>query len=163
SPRIHRLRPNPKGGRLPTMTPRIVIVGGGVIGLCAAFALQRRGCRVTVLTAGAPGEGASAVNAGWIVPSLSEPLPAPRLVRSATSPYTHPPPPPDLARWLSPFVRPYTARHFSSGLPATAELNRCTFALYDDLAAAGVRFEQHRTGVLFAYVSPAALEHDLRA
>jgi D-amino-acid dehydrogenase len=153
------------------MTQRIVIVGGGVIGLCAAFALQRRGCRVTVLTAGEPGEGASAVNAGWIVPSLSEPVPAPGLVgtslrwmRRSDSPlYIRPRPHPDLAHWLISFWRHCNARDYTAGLAATAELNRNTFALYDDLAAAGVRFEQHRTGVLFAYVSPAALEHDLRA
>lgn len=153
------------------MSQRIVIVGGGVIGLSAAFALHRRGCRVTVLTAGEPGEGASAVNAGWIVPSLSEPVPAPGLVgtslrwmRRADSPlYIRPRPSPDLARWLIAFWRHCNDRDHAAGLAATAELNRRTFALYDDLAAAGVRFEQHRTGVLFAYVSPPALEHDLRA
>ena len=26
----------------------VVVIGGGVIGLCSAYALQRRGCRVTV-------------------------------------------------------------------------------------------------------------------
>ncbi|MEA2512563.1 MAG: D-amino-acid dehydrogenase [Thermomicrobiales bacterium] len=153
------------------MTERIVVVGGGVIGLCAAFALERRGCRVTVVTAGEPGEGASAVNAGWIVPSLSEPVPAPGLVRTSLrwmgrsdSPlYIQPRPNPELLRWLVAFWRHCNARAYAAGLAATAELNRRSFALYDELTAAGVRFEQHRTGVLFAYVSPAALEHDLRA
>src|SRR5215216_550405 len=153
------------------MTRRIVVVGGGAIGLCAAFALERRGCRVTVVTAGEPGQGASAVNAGWIVPSLSEPVPAPGLVRTSLrwmrrpdSPlYIQPRPNPELVRWLVAFWRHCNAHDFTAGLAATAELNRRTFALYDDLAAAGVRFEQHRTGVLFAYQAPAALEHDLRA
>ncbi len=152
------------------MAQRIVVVGGGVIGLCAAFALERRGCRVTVVTDGEPGQGASSVNAGWIVPSLSEPVPAPGLVRTSLrwmgrpdSPlYIQPRPNPDLVRWLIAFWRRCNARDYAAGLAATAELNRQTFALYDDLAAAGVRFERHRTGVLFAYVSPAALEHDLR-
>jgi D-amino-acid dehydrogenase len=150
---------------------RAVVVGGGVIGLCAALFLERRGWRVTVLTAGQPGEGASSVNAGWITPALSEPVPAPGLVgtslrwmRRSDSPlYIQPRPSFDLLRWLAAFWRHCNANDYEAGLAATAELNRRTFALYDELAAAGVCFEQHRTGVLFAYLSPAALEHDLRA
>ncbi len=153
------------------MTGRVAIIGGGVIGLCSAFFLQRRGWQVTLLTAGAPGHGASAVNAGWIVPSLSEPVPAPGLVttslrwmlRSDSPLYIRPRPDPALLWWLIRFWRHCNARDYAHGLAATAELNRRTFALYDDLAAAGVRFEEHRTGILFAYHSPAALEHDLRA
>jgi D-amino-acid dehydrogenase len=58
----------------------VVIVGGGVIGLCTAFALQQRGVPVTVLDAGPPERAASHVNAGWIVPTLAEPVPAPALI-----------------------------------------------------------------------------------
>ena len=58
----------------------IVVVGGGVIGLCTAFALQQRGVPVTVLDAGPAERAASHVNAGWIVPTLAEPVPAPGLI-----------------------------------------------------------------------------------
>src|SRR5438034_9177786 len=112
------------------MTKRVVVIGAGVIGLCTAYALERRGCRVTVLTAGEPGEGASAVNAGWIVPSLSEPVPAPGLVgaslrwmRRSDSPlYIQPRPNLDLIRWLIAFWRHCNARDYAAGLAATAEL-----------------------------------------
>ncbi len=150
---------------------RVLIVGGGVIGLCSAFALQRAGWDVVVLDAGTPGAGASSVNAGWIVPSMSAPVPAPGLVRTSLrwmlrpdSPlYIRPQADLDLVRWLVAFWRHCNPRDHLAGLQATAELNRQTMALYDELAAAGVTFERHHTGVLFAYRSPAELEHDLRA
>jgi D-amino-acid dehydrogenase len=84
-------------------------------------------------------------------------------MRRADSPlYIQPRLDPGLIRWLLAFWRHCNARDYAAGLAATAELNRRTFTLYDEMSAAGVRYEQHRTGILFAYVSPAALEHDLR-
>ncbi|MDP9364886.1 MAG: FAD-dependent oxidoreductase [Chloroflexota bacterium] len=146
-------------------------MGGGIIGLCSAFALERHGWEVMVLDASTPGAGASSVNAGWIVPSLSAPVPAPGLVRTSLrwmlrpdSPlYIRPRADVDLVRWLVAFWRHCNQRDHLTGLEATAELNRRTMALYDELAGAGVTFERHHTGVLFAYCSPAELEHDLRA
>ena len=50
----------------PNNKPHIVIVGAGIIGASIAFNLARRGVRVTVLEAGEPGQGASAVSFAWI-------------------------------------------------------------------------------------------------
>ena len=61
----------------------VVIVGGGVIGLSTAFALHRRGERVTVLDAGPAEDAASHVNAGWIVPTLAAPVPSPGLIATS--------------------------------------------------------------------------------
>jgi len=36
-------------------TPRVIVVGGGISGLCTAYLLARRGLRVSVLEQGAPG------------------------------------------------------------------------------------------------------------
>lgn len=149
---------------------RVVIVGGGIIGLCAAFALERVGARVTVLDTGTAGGGASEANAGWIVPSLAAPVPAPGLVRTSLgwmlrsdSPLCiKPRADPDLARWLLAFWRRCNTRDHLAGMEATAALGQQTMALYNSLAAAGVRFEHHRNGILFAYQSPTELEHDLR-
>jgi D-amino-acid dehydrogenase len=148
---------------------RVVVIGGGVIGLCVAVALERRGCGVTVLEAKTTGHGASFVNAGWIAPSLAGPVPAPGLVRTSLrwmlrpdSPlYIQPKPNLDLLRWLIAFWRRCNARDYRAGLEATAELNRRTMPLYDELAAAGVTFEMHQSGIVLASFSPAALERDL--
>lgn len=147
---------------------RIVVVGGGVIGLCTAHALQRRGCAVTVVDAGPARRAASHANAGWIVPSLSAPVPAPGLARTSLrwmlrpdSPlYVRPRGDPGFGRWLVAFWRRCNARDHLAGLEATAALNRRTMALFDGLRADGVAFEEHRDGLLFAYRSPTELERD---
>jgi D-amino-acid dehydrogenase len=60
--------------------PHVVIVGGGVAGLAAAYFLRRRGARVTVLESHRLGHAASSSNAGWVCPAQAGPLPEPGLV-----------------------------------------------------------------------------------
>lgn len=153
------------------MGERVVVVGGGVIGLGAAWALAKRGWAVTVLDAAAPGSGASSGNAGWIVPALSGPVPAPGLVRTSLAWMARPGSPlyikprldGELARWLLAFWRHCTARDYRAGLDATMTLNARTMALYDELQADGVACERHAAGLLCAYRDRRACEHDLRA
>ena len=61
---------------------KVIVVGGGVIGLCCAWHLHQQGVEVEVLEGNEFGGGASGANAGWIVPSLSTPLAAPGMVRT---------------------------------------------------------------------------------
>ena len=42
----------------------VTVIGAGIVGLCCARALQRRGRRVTVIDSGEPGRGTSYGNAG---------------------------------------------------------------------------------------------------
>lgn len=145
-----------------------VIIGGGVIGLCCAFALRRRGVTVTLLDAGPAERAASHGNAGWVVPSLAGPVPAPGLVATSMrwmlrpdSPlYVQPRLDPAFWRWLLAFWRRCNQRDYAAGFAAIGELGRQTLALYDGLATAGVRFEEHRSGIIHAYREPAALAHD---
>ncbi len=48
------------------MASDVVIIGGGIIGACAADALAEAGARVTVLVAGWPGRGTSAASLAWV-------------------------------------------------------------------------------------------------
>ena len=57
-----------------TSSPRILIVGAGVLGLCTAFELQRRGHAVTVVDPG--GASASQVAAGMIAPAMESAIDA---------------------------------------------------------------------------------------
>ena len=56
---------------------RVTVIGAGSIGLCSALALAAEGADVCVVDARDAGTGASSHNAGWVVPSMSAPVPAP--------------------------------------------------------------------------------------
>lgn len=148
---------------------RVIVVGAGVIGLCCARALQRAGAEVTVLEQHRPGGAASAGNAGWVVPSLSGPVPAPGVTGQAlrwlgrpSSPvYIRPRLDPAFLAWMLRFWRHSRPARFAAGLAATAELGRDAFAAYDRLRAAGLDVEEHRDGLLFAYLTERDLEHHL--
>ncbi len=150
---------------------RVVVVGSGVIGLSAAFALHNRGAAVTVVESHSASHGASVVNAGWICPSLSGPVPSPGLVRTSLkwmrhsdSPlYIKPTLSYDFLRWLMSFWRSCNQRNFTYALEAISTLNRRTFELYDQMTAAGVEFEHHQKGILFVFHSLLKLEHELKA
>jgi D-amino-acid dehydrogenase len=63
------------------MSRRIVIVGGGIVGLSCAYELLRRGQQVTLLEKGSPQhDSCSLGNAGMVVPSHFVPLAAPGMV-----------------------------------------------------------------------------------
>jgi D-amino-acid dehydrogenase len=150
------------------MAKRVAIVGSGVVGLCLAYSLNKRGWDVTLLEARSPGYGASRVNAGWICPSHSHPMPSPGLttqslkwMRSSDSPlYIKPRPSTEMSRWLFEFWRHCNASDFASGTEALAHLNRRTLEIVDEMRAAGVSFEEHRGGILHVYESPARLESE---
>ncbi len=65
---------------------RIVIVGGGIIGLCSAWYLQKSGHEVIVLDKSDFTDGCSYGNAGMIVPSHFIPLAAPGMIAQGTLP-----------------------------------------------------------------------------
>jgi D-amino-acid dehydrogenase len=151
------------------MAQRVVVIGGGVVGLSAAWALRKRGWTVTVVTERTPGFGASRVNAGWLIPGHSDPVPSPGLVatsmkwmRSSSSPlYIQPRPSLALARWLTEFWRHCNANDYWHGVEALAELGRTTWDRIDEMRADGMTFEEHRDGILYVFQSPADLDHEL--
>ena len=150
------------------MADSVVVVGGGVIGLACAFALQRSGMDVTVIDAGPRELAASHVNAGWVCPTLCEPVPSPGLVTTSArwmlksdSPlYIKPRFDRSFSRWLMEFWKHCNARDYHAGTAATAALSARTLELYDDLREHGVQFEEHEDGLLFAYVGEEAMHHD---
>ena len=61
----------------------VLVVGGGVVGVCTAHCLVERGVRTTLLERGEICSGASHGNGGWIFPSESAPIPGPGVIREA--------------------------------------------------------------------------------
>ena len=148
---------------------KIVVIGAGAIGLSCAYYLAKAGAEVTVLDAAEPGAGASRRNAGWVVPSMSEPVPSPAALRQAVrwawrrdSPLRVKP---SLDRswitFMSRMVMSCRRRTYEAGLLAIAELNRTTRQAFDEIEADGVRFEHHRAGTLFAFTTSDTIEAHL--
>ncbi|GGK61551.1 NAD(P)/FAD-dependent oxidoreductase [Streptomyces flaveus] len=147
----------------------VVVVGGGVVGLCTAYYLAAAGLPVEVVERRGLGSGASRGNAGWVCLSHSTPVPAPGVVRYALrslgqpdSPlYLRPLPDPAFVRWLWRFWRSSTPAAFRRGYAAIAELNRDTFDLFDGLREDGVATTLTRPGMVHAFLSPAEARHHL--
>lgn len=119
---------------------RVVVAGGGLVGLCSAWYLARRGADVVVLERSAIGAGASRGNAG-IVAAGHPPLNRPGKVRQALphifdprSPlYVRPRGDLEVWRWLAGFARHCTRRHERHCLETLAPLGLDTLACFDAL------------------------------
>lgn len=146
--------------------PSVVVVGGGVVGLACAFELHRSGADVVVLERGKLGGGVSGGNTGWVVPSMTSPLPAPGMVREGLRQLAtrgdafvlRPSPDPSFVRWLWQFRRSCAPARFDAGVRALLALNRRTLELFDEYRAE-IRFEMHATGLVIAARSVQGLHH----
>jgi D-amino-acid dehydrogenase len=121
----------------------VVVIGGGVIGVCAAYFLAERGASVTLLEKGEICSGASYGNAGWVFPSHSTPIPAPGAIRSAfkwlfdrESPfYIKPRLDLEPARWLWEFRAACTAERARRAYELKRELSLASRDIFEKLAA----------------------------
>jgi D-amino-acid dehydrogenase len=136
---------------------RVAVVGGGVIALCSAFYLQRRGHEVTIFEKATVGSGASRGNGGQIV--TADPLPAPGMVRDALhhwfSPssafYVHPRSLLELAPFLGRFALNSNSRAYLDAFNKLDQFNRVRAVLFDELAEAGIGNHFEATGNLRAF------------
>jgi D-amino-acid dehydrogenase len=142
------------------MSRRVVVIGGGVIGVCSAYYLARAGADVTVVERGDVAAGSSYGNAGLVVPSHAVPLAAPgvlwrglRWLANPESPFwIRPRLDPALASWLWRFQRHCTDAHVRRTMPVLRDLSQASLALYEELAALpGLDFGFRRDGVLTVY------------
>ncbi len=138
---------------------RVGVVGGGIIGLSTAWYLRKLGADPVVIESWTLGSRCSFGNAGWVCPSISSPLPAPGLtlkslswmMRRDSPLYIKPTALLKLAPWLLRFRSFCNSADQKRGIAAIAALNRFTMERYDELAADGVEFECHESGVLMVF------------
>lgn len=136
------------------------------MGLACAYYLRRAGVDVEVFERRQIGSGSSLRNAGWIVPTLTAPLPGPgRLsfaMRSMFNPnsplHLSPRAAPALAGWLLAFARRCNASDYQRGLEHMAAFSEPTMQLFDGLKADGIQFDMDSKGLLFAFLSRGAAQ-----
>jgi D-amino-acid dehydrogenase len=148
--------PEAQGSPATDPNARIVVIGGGVIGICTAYYLARRGANVTVLQRGTVADGASLGNAGMISPGhppINGPGRVATAIRSLKDPlsplYVAPRWDPELFRWLWSFARWCSQQHLEYSMAALAPLGLATPKLFDQLMEAeGLDCDYRRSGYL---------------
>lgn len=145
------------------------IVGGGIIGLCSAYYLQKAGHQVTLFDQTPIADGCSFGNAGMIVPSHIIPLAQPGMIAKgmrwmlkSTSPfYVKPRLNKELMRWGWLFYQHSTPEHVERSIPVLRDLSLLSKTLYQNLASNGdLSFEWQERGLLMLYKTASA-EHEM--
>ncbi len=150
-------------GRTTASSPDVCIVGGGVVGIFAAYALARRGASVLLLERGKEvGGGCSGGSAGLVCPGHSSPLLARPLLplarqalRAPRSSLARPYPRRGTGRWFLLAARA-AARRDERGERLLRELARAGVEALAELAADGLEFDFRRSGVFDLYETSAA-------
>jgi len=138
----------------------IGIIGGGIIGLSAAYYLAKAGHQVTIIEQSDLKDGCSFGNAGMIVPSHIIPLAAPGMISKgirwmfdSTSPfYVKPRLSGDLIKWGYHFYKNSTKEHVAKAAPALKEISLLSKAMYQQLAKElPFDFGYHERGLLMLF------------
>ncbi|MEE9407172.1 MAG: FAD-dependent oxidoreductase [Polaribacter sp.] len=151
------------------MAKSVIIIGGGIIGLCSAYYLQKEGHKVTVIDKSDFTSGASYVNAGYITPSHIISLAAPGMINkgikwmfNSESPfYVKPRFDVDFLKWTWLFKKASTKQKVESSIKVIKDINLLSRDLYEDMKSSKDFdfFYQHK-GLLMCYQTDKAGEEE---
>lgn len=150
----------------------IIVIGGGVVGLCTAHYAVRQGYSVTVIDREpAAHEGCSYGNAGYVSPSHLIPLASPGMVRlglkwmwNPESPfYVRPRLSWNLLRWGYLFWRASTPEHVQRCAPILRDLNLASRDCFEEFAdLLGADFGLQKKGLLNLCRTEQGLEKEIK-
>jgi D-amino-acid dehydrogenase len=148
---------------------RVAVIGGGIVGVCAASWLLRDGHSVFIVEPSTPGEGASFGNAGCFNGSSVTPVAMPGVIKNVPHWLADPLGPLSLRWSYLPSILPYLFRFVRASAPekvraqarALRPLLGPTVPLIRELAAAaGAGDLIHQRGHLYVYRSEEAVSKD---
>ena len=153
------------------MSKKIVIIGGGIVGLCSAYYLLKEGHEVTIIDKSNMQNGASHVNAGYITPSHIIPMASPGMISqglrymfNSSSPfYMKPRLDINFLKWAWYFKKSCTKEKVEKAIPLIRDLNVLSRELFVAIKSSGDlgKFHLERKGLLMYYQTQAEGDHEL--
>ena len=148
---------------------KVTIIGGGVIGLCSAYYLQKEGYEITVIERGDITDGCSFGNMGYMSPSHFIPLASPGIIAeglkhmlSSSSPfYVKPRLNWDLMQWGYRFWKSSNAATVKKNAPHLNALLQLSRHLINDMRTEiGDVFNMEEKGCLMMCKQQKTLDHE---
>jgi D-amino-acid dehydrogenase len=135
----------------------VIIIGGGIIGLCSAYYLLQQGHQITIIDKTDMLDGCSYGNAGYVSPSHFVPLAAPGIVKqgfkwmaNSKSPfYVQPRLSKSLFNWGIKFIKSATDTHVGTSAIPLRDISLLSKKLYEELCnVPGFDFYYEKKGML---------------
>ena len=148
---------------------KVTIIGGGVIGLCSAYYLQKEGFEITVIERGDITDGCSFGNMGYMSPSHFVPLASPGIIAeglkhmlSSSSPfYIKPRLDWQLLQWGYQFWKNSNAGNVTKNAPHLVDLLQLSRHLINEMRnEIGDVFEMEEKGCLMMCKQQKTLDHE---
>ena len=151
------------------MSKKILIVGGGIIGICSAYYLSKSGHDVTIIDKYGMNSGASYVNAGYLSPGHIIPLAAPGVIKqglkwmfNSSSPfYIEPRINVDFFKWLYAFNKSCSENNVKSSIVPIIEMSLLSQELLKDIKKDNdMGFHYDQKGLLMLCKTEKSLEKE---
>src|ERR1051326_3572854 len=148
---------------------KVTIIGGGIVGLCTAYYLNKQGFKVRVIERNDISDGCSFGNMGYVSPSHFIPLASPGIIKqglkwmlSSSSPfYIKPRLNWDLIRWGMTFKKNATAEKVKENSVHLVDLLLLTRHLMSDVKNdLGNSFSMTEKGIWMLYKSEKTGDHE---
>jgi D-amino-acid dehydrogenase len=158
---------HPGERQVPSSDRRAIVIGAGIVGVCSAIELNRRGFAVTLVDRVQPGESCSFGNAGILAAQAVVPVAMPGLMREVPGMLLDRESPlvvrlrslPRIAPWLMRFWKEANAERLPATADAMKELNGSSLELHERLAReAGVPDLVRPTSYLYIARNKAKLD-----